>query len=110
MKLFCACMLVCALMIIPFAAGADTVVRTLTGTSAHGSYVAFDVTIDFTATDDLVGRATRKGFKVVLAILGWGGLGRGQFWDTDEGGKKIPDRLDPFWPESDCGRPPAFVL
>jgi len=37
-------------MLVPFAAGADTIVRTLTGTSALGNYVAFDVTIDFTAT------------------------------------------------------------
>ena len=37
-------------MLVPFAAGADTIVRTLAGTSAHGNYVAFDVTIDFTAT------------------------------------------------------------
>lgn len=50
MRLFCACVLLCAVILIPVAAGADTIVRTLTGTSAHGNYVAFDVTIDFTVT------------------------------------------------------------
>lgn len=58
MRLFCACMLVCALMLVPFTAGADTIVRTLTGTSAHGNYVAFDVTIDFTVTGGDFGLGT----------------------------------------------------
>lgn len=56
--------------------------------------------IDFAATDELVARATRRGMKVIPAILGWAGLGRGQFWDTNEDGSRIPDRLDPFWPEA----------
>jgi hypothetical protein len=50
MRLICACFMLVAVVLVPFAAEADTVVRTLTGTSAHGNYVAFDVTIDFTAT------------------------------------------------------------
>ena len=33
--------------------------------------------IDFAATDELVARATRRGMKVIPAILGWVGLGRG---------------------------------
>ena len=50
MRLFCACLAVCAIMLVPFAAEADTIIRTLSGTSALGYYVAFEVTIDFTAT------------------------------------------------------------
>lgn len=59
-----------------------------------------DGTPDFAATDALIERADRHGLRVVMAILGWGGLGRGQFWDTDESGARIPNRLDPFWPEA----------
>jgi hypothetical protein len=54
--------------------------------------------IDFAATDELVVRATRRGMKVIPAILGWAGLGHGAFWDTNQDGSRIPDRLDPFWP------------
>ena len=50
MRIICACLLMVAVVLVPLATEADTVVRTLTGTSAHGNYVAFDVTIDFTAT------------------------------------------------------------
>jgi len=50
MKAYCACLVLFAVVLVPFASEADTVVRTLTGTSAHGNYVAFDLTIDFTAT------------------------------------------------------------
>lgn len=56
--------------------------------------------IDFEATDELVARVTRRQMKVIPAILGWAGLGRGRFWDTNEDGSRIPDRLDPFWPEA----------
>jgi len=50
MRLCCACILVCAFMLVPFAAGADTIVRTLDGTSSQGNLVAFQVTIDFDVT------------------------------------------------------------
>ena len=56
--------------------------------------------IDFTSTDALIKRATDRGLKVILPILGWVGLGEGRFWDTDESGAKIPNQLDPFWPEA----------
>jgi hypothetical protein len=50
--------------------------------------------------DEKIKQATDKGMKVIIPILGWGGLGQGQFWDVDENGEKIYDRLDPFWPEA----------
>ncbi len=56
--------------------------------------------INPTAFDKTIKQASSKGFKLILAILGWVGLGDGQFWDTDESGAKIPNRLDPFWPEA----------
>ncbi|GMU20561.1 MAG: hypothetical protein AMXMBFR13_06580 [Phycisphaerae bacterium] len=59
-----------------------------------------DGSVDFTTTDELLDRTARHRLQVVMAILGWAGLGRGQFWDTDESGARIPDRLDPFWPEA----------
>lgn len=60
--------------------------------------VSADNTIDFTATDQLVQQATDKGFKVLLPILGWVGLGEGRFWDVEQDGQTIPNQLDPFWP------------
>ena len=51
-------------------------------------------------SNEKIKQATDKGMKVIIAILGWGGLGQGQFWDMDENGEKIYDRLDPFWPEA----------
>lgn len=64
------------------------------GVSADGK------SIDFTETDRQVAEAKAKGMFVVMAILGWVGLGDGQFWDMSEDGKKIPNQLDPFWPEA----------
>ncbi len=64
------------------------------GVSADGK------TIDFAETDRQVAQAKVKGFSIVMAILGWVGLGDGQFWDVDEGGKRIPNQLDPFWPDA----------
>lgn len=48
----------------------------------------------------LIAQARARGLKIVVAILGWQGLDRDQFWDTDEDGSRIPGRLDPFWPEA----------
>ncbi len=56
--------------------------------------------IEFGPVDRTIQHAESHGFKVILAILGWGGLGHGRYWDTDESGAKIADRLDPFWPEA----------
>jgi hypothetical protein len=44
------CVLSIILLLVPFAAGADSIQWTITGTSSHGSYVAFQVTIDFVIT------------------------------------------------------------
>lgn len=49
---------------------------------------------------ELIKQARRRGLKLVLAILGWQGLDRNQFWDTEEDGRKLPGQLDPFWPEA----------
>lgn len=76
------------------AAGYDTVML-----KAHPS-ISPDNKIDFASTDALIKRAKDKGLKVLLPILGWVGLGQDRFWDTDEDGHKIPNRLDPFWPEA----------
>lgn len=62
--------------------------------------VSADNQIDFTAMDALIKRATDRGMKVLLPILGWVGLGNGRFWDVEEDGSKIPNQLDPFWPEA----------
>lgn len=59
-----------------------------------------DSGVDFAALDAEVGKITGKGMHVMLAILGWVGLGDGKFWDTDSAGNKIPNQLDPFWPEA----------
>jgi len=77
------------------AAGYDTILL-----KVHPPLAADGKAIDFGSTDTLVGQAEAKGFKVAMAILGWVGLGKDRFWDTDESGEKIPDRLDPFWPEA----------
>ena len=65
---------------------------------AHPPVAEDGNTVDFAATDRLIARAREHGFKVIPAILGWVGLGQGAFWDTDANGRKIPNRLDPFWP------------
>jgi len=75
------------------AAGYDTMLLKI-----HPPLTADGRGIDPGPFDETIGQATRRGFKLILAILGWVGLGRGRFWDTDESGAKIPDRLDPFWP------------
>jgi hypothetical protein len=63
--------------------------------------VSADNKLDFAYTDALIKRATDRGFKVILPILGWVGLGdEYRFWDTDESGAKIQNMLDPFWPEA----------
>lgn len=56
--------------------------------------------IDPAPIERIAGPARARGFRLILAILGWRGLGHGRFWDTDESGGRIPDRLDPFWPEA----------
>lgn len=56
--------------------------------------------IDFTAHAAMINQATERGLKLVVAILGWVGLGDGRFWDTREDGSKIENQLDPFWPEA----------
>ncbi len=56
--------------------------------------------IDFTTTDKDVELAKAKGLYVVMAILGWVGLGDGRFWDMKADGIKVPNQLDPFWPEA----------
>jgi len=50
--------------------------------------------------EDTISYAAARGLKLVLAVLGWVGLGDGEFWDTDRSGAKIMNRLDPFWPEA----------
>lgn len=75
-------------------AGYDTIML-----KVHPS-VSEENTVDFASTDKLIRQAEDKGFKVLLAILGWVGLGNGRFWDVEEDGTKIPNQLDPFWPEA----------
>ncbi|KPJ63589.1 hypothetical protein AMK68_03625 [candidate division KD3-62 bacterium DG_56] len=77
------------------AAGYDTVMLKI-----HPPLVGNAREIDFTSMDERVDRVTARGLNVILAVLGWVGLGEGRFWDTDENGDKIPNRLDPFWPEA----------
>ena len=77
------------------AAGYDTILI-----KAHPNYVDDSCGIDFTQTDEFVAQVEDKGFNIVMAILGWAGLVDGRFWDTKESGEKIPNRLDPFWPEA----------
>lgn len=77
------------------AAGYDTVFF-----KVHPPVSADGETIDFTSTDRIIRQAEEKGFKILLAILGWVGLGNCRFWDVDESGEKIPNQLDPFWPEA----------
>jgi len=77
------------------AAGYDTMLM-----KVHPPVSADGKSIDFASTDKLVSEANGKGFRVILAILGWVGLGDGQFWDVDENGAKIMNQLDPFWPEA----------
>ena len=40
--------------------------------------ISVDNVIDFASTDTLVKQATDKGFKVLMPILGWVGLGEGR--------------------------------
>lgn len=77
------------------AAGYDTIML-----KVHPGLVKNRREIDFTSTDERVKQAKEKGFKVLMPVLGWVGLGDGLFWDTDENGNKIPNQLDPFWPEA----------
>jgi len=77
------------------AAGYDTIML-----KAHPSVSTDGKSVDLAATDAQVNQAKAKGFKVILAILGWVGLGDGEFWDVEENGEKIPNQLDPFWPEA----------
>lgn len=55
---------------------------------------------DFASTDAQIAKINAKGLNVLLAILGWVGLGDGKFWDVDESGNKILNQLDPFWPQA----------
>jgi len=56
--------------------------------------------IDTSACDKKVNQAADRQMKLIIAILGWAGLGNGQFYDVDKAGNKIYNRLDPFWPEA----------
>jgi hypothetical protein len=77
------------------AAGYDTALLKI-----HPPLIGNQRRIDFTEMDQRVRRVTDRGMNVILAILGWVGLGDGQFWDTAENGDRIMNRLDPFWPEA----------
>lgn len=59
-----------------------------------------DSGIDFGPIDERMARARRHGLKSIIAILGEGGLGKGKYFDVDEQSKRLPDQLDPFWPEA----------
>lgn len=61
---------------------------------------ANETAVDFRETDELIRRVTTKGMNVIVVILGWAGLGSGRFWDTEESGARIMNRLDPFWYEA----------
>lgn len=76
-------------------AGYDTVMLKI-----HPPLVDNRREIDFSSTDDTIKRVTDRGMNVLLAILGWVGLGNGQFWDVEEDGSKIMNQLDPFWPKA----------
>ncbi|MGB9587612.1 MAG: hypothetical protein ACPL7O_05475, partial [Armatimonadota bacterium] len=65
-------------------AGYDTVMLKI-----HPPLVDNRREIDFSSTDDTIKRVTDRGMNVLLAILGWVGLGNGQFWDVEEDGSKI---------------------
>ncbi len=77
------------------AAGYDTILLKI-----HPSAAGSPPSVDFASTDEMVERATSRGFRIIMAILGWVALPREEFWDTRENGEKIPGRLDPFWPEA----------
>lgn len=76
-------------------AGYDTVMFKI-----HPPLVDSRREIDFASTDALIEQATDRGMNVLLAILGWAGLGTGRFWDVEESGDKVMNRLDPFHPEA----------
>lgn len=73
-------------------AGYDTVMLKI-----HPPLTADGSAVDFSVHESRIHDATERGFKLLLPILGWVGLGHGRFWDTDESGQKIMNRLDPFW-------------
>ena len=77
------------------AAGYDTVMLKI-----HPPPVGGAEGVGFASTDKSIQQVIDKGFNVILAILGWAGLGEQEFWDTQENGGKIMNRLDPFWPEA----------
>jgi len=56
--------------------------------------------IDMKAIEERLARARRHGLNSILAIIGEAGLGNGTFYDVDEDGNKLVNRLDPFWPEA----------
>ncbi|NLX20652.1 MAG: hypothetical protein GXY55_03130 [Phycisphaerae bacterium] len=56
--------------------------------------------VDFKLLDERLALARRYGLKSMVAILGEAGLGTGAYFDIDEDGKKLPNQLDPFWPEA----------
>ncbi len=56
--------------------------------------------VDFGPVDERLARARRHGLKSILAIVGEAGLGRDVYFDIDEDGHKLPNQLDPFWPEA----------
>ena len=75
-------------------AGYDTVMLKI-----HPS-PAPDGALDFSIHEEVIGWATERGLGLILAVLGWVGLGDGEFYDTDASGEQIPNRLDPFWPRA----------
>lgn len=58
-----------------------------------------DGAIDFSVHETVIRDASERGFDLLIAILGWVGLGEG-YHDVDEDGNTIPGRLDPFHPEA----------
>jgi hypothetical protein len=76
-------------------AGYDTILL-----KVHPPVIPGGGQVDFAALDAEMERLRAKGFRFILAILGWVGLGDGEFWDTRENGERVMNQLDPFWPEA----------
>ncbi len=56
--------------------------------------------VDLKPADERVEQARRHSLKSILAVLGEGSLGSGEFFDVDEQANRLPNQLDPFWPEA----------
>jgi len=76
-------------------AGYDTVMLKI-----HPRLIGEGTGIDFSIHEETIRWVKVRDMKLVLAILGWVGLGNGEFWDVKESGEKVMNRLDPFWPEA----------